>query len=87
MTQRQLDIVNFRFDAEQFQNVQSSQSEVICELSERYSVIVKRHKSAVYILIKSGKKCLKLPTHIFDALCNAQITVSYLKTLLAHAIE
>ncbi len=54
----------------------------MCEVTDRYSIVVKRHRSSIYILIKSGKKRIKVPTDVFDAMCNAQMTVSYLKSFL-----
>ncbi len=82
MTQKQLDVLNFRLKYDEFRNISSSECEVMCELTDRYSIVVKRHKSSTYILIRSGKKQLKLPIHIFDAICDAQISVAYLKCML-----
>lgn len=82
MAQKQLDVLNYRLNYEDFRKVTSSECEVVCELTDRYSIVVKRHKSSTYILLKSGKKCIKLPIHIFNAICNAQISVAYLKSLL-----
>ena len=43
---------------------------------------MKRVQQDMYILLKSGKKCLKMPFHIYARLCTAQLSVGYVKVML-----
>ena len=65
--------------SEDFSAVQWDHNQVTCQLNQRFSLIVKRCKQSIYILLRSGNKVIKLPFHIFDAICNSHFTVSYLK--------
>ena len=79
MAQKQLDLVNFSLSDDEFKRVDISENQIVCEINDRFSIIAKRSLSKrVYILIRSGKKCLKLPPHVFDAVCNAQYSVNYM---------
>lgn len=82
MTQRQLDLANARLSSEDFGDPKYLHNRIVYKLNERFSIIVKRHQSSVYVLIKSGRKHLKLPMDIFNVMCDAQISVSYLKHFL-----
>ena len=80
MAQIQLDrATNF---PEDFSAVQWDHNQVTWQLNQRFSLIVKRCKQSIYILLRSGNKVIKLPFHIFDAICNSHFTVSYLKHFL-----
>lgn len=82
MTQKQVEESSCVRVSEDFDTVQWESNQVICQLDERFSLVVKRYNREVYILLRSGTKCFKLPTHIFEKMCNAQITVTYLKQCL-----
>ena len=76
----QLDIASeFQQD---FDAVQLDHNQIICQLNQRFSLIVKRCKRSIYILLRSGNKVIKIPFHIFDALCYSHLTVTYLKHFL-----
>ena len=83
MTQMQLDMVSHF--SEDFGAIYWDHNQVTCQLNKRFSLIVKRCKQSIYILLRSGNKVIKLPCHIFDAICNAQFTVTYLKHFLEQA--
>ena len=85
MAQMQLDMATHF--AEEFGAVQWDHNQVTCHLNQRFSLIVKRCKQSIYILLRSGNKVIKLPCHIFDAVCNAQFTVTYLKHVLETETE
>ena len=54
-------------------------NQVIYKIDERFSLIVKRGNGSVYLLVKSGTKCMKLPFDVYDAMCHAQVSVNYIK--------
>ena len=85
MAQMQLDMATHF--AEEFGAVQWDGNQVTCRLNQRFSLIVKRCKQSIYILLRSGNKVIRLPYHIFDAICNAQFTVTYLKHFLETETE
>lgn len=80
MTQKQLDMASCSL--EEFSAIQWEQNQVTCQLSGRFSLIVKRNKQLIYILLQSGNKVIKLPFDTFDAICNSQYSITYLKHLL-----
>ena len=84
MTQRQLDLLNFHFDVG---DLTKSQNQVIYHLNERFSIIVKSHNKSVYILIRSGRKYIKLPVDIFEAICDAKLSINYLRHFLEGITE
>ena len=68
---------------EELKNVIISENEVVCELNDRFSIIViRKHRKPSHVLLKSGKRRLKLPMEIFDAICNSKISVLFLKQFL-----
>lgn len=83
MAQMQLDMASHF--PEEFGAVQCDGNQVTCQLNPRFSLIVKRCKQSIYILLRSGNKVIKLPFHIFDAICNSHVTVTYLKHFLEEA--
>ena len=87
MTQRQLDIVPSPQRIEDFSALKYEKNRVICELTERFSLVVKRDKQCVYVLLRSGSRGIKIPFDIFDAICNAQLSINYLKRWLEETIE
>jgi hypothetical protein len=55
----------------------------MCVINDQFSIVVTRRLSdEVNIVIRNGKKCLKLSEAMFDAICNAQLSVDYIKGLL-----
>ena len=85
MAQMQLDMATHF--AEEFGAVQWDGNQVTCRLNQRFSLIVKRCKQSIFMLLRSGNKVIRLPCHIFDAICNAQFTVTYLKHFLETETE
>ena len=76
MTQKQLDMASIPL--EDITDIQWEGNQITCQLCDRFSLIVKRHKHKVYILLRSGTKVIKLPFHIFEAICNSQVSIAYL---------
>ena len=79
MAQMQLNMI--RHVPMEFDAVQWDHNRITCQLNQRFS-LVKRYKQSIYILLQSRNKVIKLPCHIFDATCNDQFTVTYLKHVL-----
>jgi hypothetical protein len=83
MTQKQLDIANFRLKYDDFETVERKANRVVCRISENFTIVVlQKHSGEVNIVIRNGKKCLKLSEAMFGAICNAQLSVDYIKGLL-----
>ena len=74
MAQKQLDVARL----EEITSVQWEDNQVICQLREPFSLVVKRYKQEVYILLRSGSKVIKLPPDIFYAICQSQVSIAYL---------
>ena len=79
MTQKQVD--NSSYSLEEFSAVQCERNQVTCQLNQRFSLIIKRCKQSIYVLVPSGNKVIKLPCDVFDAICNAQSTITYFSDL------
>lgn len=79
MTQRQLDLVDWRLTNENFENIVFLENEVICEINDRFSLIIRRKRHTSHVLLKGGKRRMKLPLNIFECICNAHISVVFLK--------
>ena len=62
--------------------LQLDQNQVTFVLDERFSITVKRQHQDVYVLLKSGKKSLKIPFHVYGRLCTAQLSVGHVKAML-----
>ena len=60
---------------------------IVLDIDEKNSIIVKQFRNEVYVLIRSGTKCLKVPLDIFEAICNSQISVAYKKAILEGMLE
>ena len=71
-TQAKLD-----FSMDSFGNMNCEHNQVSFQLHERFSLIVKRYNNEVYVLLRSGKKDIKVPCTIFNAICNLQVSISY----------
>ena len=84
MTQKQLDLL--QFNSEEWRNITLSENEVIFEFDDRFSLIVRRHRHSTQLLLKSGRRRLKLPSEIFDSICNTQISVRFLKQFLEYGM-
>ena len=80
MTQRQLDLLQYRLD--DFKNITFLENEVVCEINERFALIVRRHRHSSQVLLKGGKRRLNLPADIFDSICNAQISILFLRQFM-----
>jgi hypothetical protein len=88
MTQRQLDLAKFCLKYDDFKRIEHQTNRVMCVINDRFSIVVtQRLSDEVYVLIRSGNKCLKLPESIFDAVCNSQLSVDYLKGLLREELS
>lgn len=74
MTQKHVDISRL--------NENDTNKEIVLDINEHYSIVVKRHRRQVYILIRSGSKFLKLPWDIFESVCQSQVSVSFSKAML-----
>lgn len=82
MTQRQLEIAQYRLNYDEFQRVEFTNKEVTYQLNDRFSIVVIRQRHSVQLFLKSGNRRLKLPFQIFEGLCHSQISVTYLKHFL-----
>lgn len=82
MAQKQVEERYCERDIEDFDTVQWEHNQVICQLDDRFSLVVKRYNQSVYILLQSGTKCIKLPADIFEKMCNAEFTIAYIKQCL-----
>ena len=78
MAQQQLNVISL----EEFSSIQWQPNEVTCQLQERFSLVVKRYQHEVYIQLRSGRKIIKLPLNIFDAICDAQLSIGYIARYL-----
>lgn len=86
MTQAQLDAVNFSLQSNEFLNVlcEFPQRRIICSLDTSTFIIIKRTKKDTYIFLKKGKTLLKLKPAIYDLICDAKVSVSFLRSYLEH---
>ena len=80
MTQKQVGEY-FRM-MEDFRSVTWDEHRVTCHFDDRFSLEVKLGKSSIYVLLRSGSKFIKLPFDIFDAICNSQVSIAFLKQSL-----
>jgi hypothetical protein len=81
MTQRQVEESKY-CAVEDFDTIHLEQNQVTYQLDERFSLVVKRSIQDIYILLRSGTKCIKVPYDVFNLICNAQVSVAYLKQCL-----
>ena len=70
-----------------FEEVFNQQPRIVLDIDKNFSVIVKRYRHEVYVLIRSGSKYLKLPMDMFEAICNFQVSVAYCKGLFDRSTE
>ena len=82
MTQRQLEVYDYRLQEDEFERVEFSNGEVTCALNDRFSIVVKCQRHSVKLFLKSGSRRLKVPFEVFEGLCNSHISVTYLKHFL-----
>ena len=80
MTQKQVEEY-FRM-MEEFRSVTWGEHRVTCHFDDRFSLEVKLGKSSTNVLLRSGSKFIKLPFDIFDAICNSQVSIAFLKQSL-----
>jgi hypothetical protein len=81
MTQRHVELSNSE------DTCVNKASQIVLEIDEHFSIIVKQYRHEVYVLIRSGTKCLKLPMDIYEAICNSLISVAYSKAILEGVSE
>lgn len=77
MAQAQIDS-DFTF-TEPFQKVhcQLKYDKIVCILNESVSLTITQQGNKDVIILKSGKKQIKLSKDIFDALCDSKVSVDY----------
>lgn len=83
MAQKLLDLMQYKLKYEEFKNIAFTENAVVCELSERFSIIIQRRSRSVQLFLRSGKRRLRIPFEIFEGICSSQISVTFLK----HCIE
>ena len=74
MTQKQLDV----FSLEEFSSVLWEPNQVTCQLQKPFSLAVKRYQNKVYVLLRSGRKFIRLSPDVFDTICHAHLSIAYL---------
>ena len=84
MTQAQLDAVNFSLQSSEFVSVRCEfpQRRIICSLGTDTFIVIKRTRNDAYIFLKKGKTLLKLKPEIYELVCDAKISVSFLRSYL-----
>ena len=84
MAQAQIDAVDFNFTAEPFQKIhcQLKYDKIRCTLNESVSLIITQQGRKPAIILKSGKKQVKLDKDIFDVLCESKVSVDFLSGYL-----
>ena len=73
MTQRQLDISQYRLNYDEF-----FFKEVTCELNDKFSIVVKSQRHSIQIFLKTGRRRLKIPFNTFEGLYHSHLSVTYL---------
>ena len=84
MTQAQLDAVNFSLQSNEFLSVQCEfpRRRIICALDTDTFIVIKRTRKDTPIFLKKGKTMLKLKPEIYELVCNAKVSVSFLRAYL-----
>ena len=93
MTQAQLDAINFSLQSNDFLSVQCEfqRRRIICSLDTDTFLVIKRMrkdayiflkkgKTMLYIFLKKGKTMLKLKPEIYELVCDAKVSVSFLRS-------
>ena len=57
-------------------------TQIVLDIDQNFSIIVKRYRRELYVLIRSGNKRLKVPLDVFEAICDSKISVAYSKAVL-----
>lgn len=83
MTQRHVEMSSLKTTSLK----EDTNHQIVLDIDENFSIIVKQYRREVYVLIRSGSKYLKLPLNIFEAMCNSQISVAYSKAILEGITE
>ena len=84
MTQAQLDAINFSLQSNDFLSVQCEfpRRRIICYLDADTFLVIKRMRKDAYIFLKKGKTMLKLKPEIYELVCDAKVSVSFLRSYL-----
>lgn len=84
MAQAQLDAANFLLQSDDFLNVlcEFSQRRIRCSLDNNTCLIIKRTRKDTYIFLRKGKTCIKLNPEIYELICDAKVSVSFLRSFL-----
>lgn len=84
MTQAQLDAINFSLQSNDFLSVQCEfpRRRIICSLDTDTFLVIKRMRKDAYIFLKKGKTMLKLKPEIYELVCDAKVSVSFLRSYL-----
>ena len=65
ITQRQLDISQYRLNYDEFKRVDFLNKEVTCEWNDKFSIVVKRQRHSIKIFfLKTIRRRLKIPLNI-----------------------
>ena len=80
MTQKQVEGYFHKMD--EFRSVTWDEHRVSCHFDDCFSLEVKLDKSSAYVLLRSGSKFIKLPFEVFNAICNSQVSIAFLKESL-----
>ena len=53
-----------------------------CTLDDTHKIVVKRTGRRINVLLHRGKKYISLPLHVFQSVCNLEVSVQLLATFL-----
>ena len=77
MTQRHVEV----------SRIESNTHQINLDINEDFSIIVKRFRHQVYVLLQNKSKCLKFPMDEFQSICESQISVAYAKSILESEVK
>ena len=80
MTEKQ--VKGYFCNMDEFSRVSWDEHRVSCHFDDRFSLEVKLGKSSTYVLLRSGSKFIKLPFDVFNAICDSQVSIAFLKQSL-----
>ena len=89
MTQAQLDAKSFKLKDEDFESViyNSKRKSITCALSQNVSLILKRTRYGLAVIIVKGTKRVFLPIKLFDFICDSKLSIAYLCSFLEQSDE
>ena len=85
MTQAQIEAAKFNIDSEDFNKIvcELKSGKITCGIDSKVAVIIKCNRAKQpYILIRNGKKCVKLYSETFQLLCDSKISTLFLMNYL-----